>query len=145
MALYTVKPTLDTNAYTTGDVLGSILTLKGAIAREALLNSIVIVDVDNEGIQIDFVFFDSEPTGTYTNNAAAAIDAADTSKVVGHVSVLTTDYIAVGTDKIGHKAPANLQIQGRATDDLYVLAIARGTPTFAAATDLTFKFGIIPV
>lgn len=144
MPVYVVQPAVDTAIYASGDNLDTILVAKGALAAEGLLTSIVIVDVDNEGVQIDFVFFDTAPTGTYTKNSAAAIDAADTSKVIGHASIATTAYITVGTDKIGTSpTPVNLQLPARATNDLHILAIVRGTPTFGVATDVTFKFGIL--
>lgn len=144
MPVYVVQPAVDTSAYQSGDNLDVILVAKGALAAEGLLTSIVVVDVDNEGIQIDFVFFDTAPTGTYTKNGASAIDAADTSKIIGKASILITEYITIGTDKIGTTAnPVNIQLPARATNDLHILAIARGTPTFAAATDVIFKFGVL--
>lgn len=144
MPVYPIQPTLDTSLYATGDNLDTILVLKGALAAEGLLVSIEVYDADNEGIQIDFMFFDSAPTGTYTKNSAAAIDAADISKVIGHASVLSTEYITIGTDKKGRTtAPPNILLPAKTTGDLHVLAIARGGPTFAAATDLTFKFGVL--
>lgn len=139
-----VVPVIDTSAYVSGDVLAAATTLVGAGARKGMLTSITIVDVDDEQVQIDFFFFKAAPTGTYTFNTAFAVDAADVSKLIGMVTVNASDYVDAGTgDAIAVKSPINWLFEPTADDNLYFIPVVRGTPTFAAATDLRFDFGIV--
>lgn len=146
MPVYTVSPTISTSAYSTGDVVGGILTIKKALSRECLLTHISVFDDDGEGVQLDFFFFNAALTGTYTDNAAFAIDAADKSKWIGCTSVLAADYLAAGSDKVITKSPINLDINFGANGDrnLYAVCVIRSTTTYTATTDLRFDFGVIP-
>lgn len=143
MPTLSITPTVDTSIYASGDVIDGILTLTGIGASHRFLNHIVIVDQDGEKVQIDFFFFNALPTGTYTDNAAFAIDSADYSKLIGSESVFTSDYVDAGSDAIAKHEPINLEINPTADDNLYVIPVVRAAPTFAAATDLRFDFGFL--
>ena len=143
MPVLSITPAVDTSIYATGDVIDGILTLTGIGARGRFLTHIVIVDQDGEKVQIDFFFFNALPTGTYTDNAAFAVDSADYSKLIDGVAVLTSDYLDAGSDAIAKKTPINLEINPTADDNLYVIPVVRGAPTYAAATDLRFDFGFL--
>ena len=143
MPTISITPTVDTNIYASGDVIDGIQTLIGIGASHRFLTHIVIVDKDGEKAPITFHFFNALPTGTYTDNAALAIDSADYSKWIGSVEVLASDYLDVGSDAIAQKEPINLEINPTANDNLYVIPENGGTPTYAAATDLRFDFGFL--
>ncbi len=143
MPTLTITPVADTSIYASGDVIDGIQTLTGAGARHSFLNNIVIVDQDGEKAPITFHFFKALPTGTYTDNAAIAINSADYSKWIGSVAVLAGDYLDVGSDAIAKKMPINLEINPTADDNLYVIPEVGSAPTYAAATDLRFDFGFL--
>ena len=143
MTTISITPVADTSIYASGDVIDGILTLTGIGARHSFLTDIVIVDQDNEQVQIDFFFFKALPTGTYTDNAAFAVDSADYSKLIGVVEVTAGLYVDAGSDAIAQKSPINLEINPTADDNLYVIPVVRGAPTYAAATDLRFDFGFL--
>lgn len=138
-----IIPVADTSAYVSGDVIDGPQTLVGIGASHRLLTDIVIVDQDGEKAAIDFFFFNALPTGTYTDNAAFAVDSADYAKLIGVVSVVAGDYVDAGSDAIAQKTPINLEINPTADDNLYFIPVVRGTPTYAAATDLRFDFGFL--
>lgn len=140
MAIITIPLTIDTAAYSTGDVVGGEIVIPAT--NSGLILSVSVFDDDNEGVQLDLFFFDGDLTGTsgYTNNAAFAINAADKSKLIGVVSIATTDYFAVGSDKMAMKTPVNIPI-GASGGRLIV--VIRSTTTFTATTDLILKIGIL--
>lgn len=138
-----ITPTVDTSAYATGDVIDGIQTLTGIGASHRFLTHIVIVDQDGEKVQIDFFFFNALPTGTYTDNDAFAVNSADYSKWIGTVEVTAGLYVDAGSDAMATKTPINLEINPTANDNLYVIPVVRGAPTYAAATDLRFDFGFL--
>jgi hypothetical protein len=140
-----VQPTLDTNAYATGDVIGGKITLVGAAAQNGFVLSINIFDADGENDQLDFFFFNADLTGTsgYTDNAAFAVNAADMSNLVGAVSVIAADYIAAGSDSVATKSNINIPFRATQSGNLYVIMVIRATTTYTAASDLRLTFGIM--
>jgi hypothetical protein len=143
-----VTPTLDTNAYASGDRLGSVMTISGAVRRtglEAFLCDVVVVDKAKQSQSIDILFFKSSPTVASSDNAAIDIsDAEMGDKFIGRVSVLTTDYTALANNSEASPAPYNRLLSAdEGKTDIYALAVCRsGTPTYAA-NSLVFKFKFI--
>lgn len=140
-----VTPTLDTNAYASGDRLGTLMTISGAIRSEgleAVLSDLVIVDKAKQSQAIDVYFFKAIPTIASADNAAIDIsDAEMGEKFIGRVSVATTDYTALAGNSEASPASFNrLLCAADNTTTLYALAVCRsGTPTYAAGS-LVFKF-----
>ena len=101
--LYAVEwsPTINTVPYSIGDVLGIAnpytLSVNLAPHNGIILQSLIVRDKANQKFGIDFLFFSALPTGTYTNNAAFAIDAADKAKIIGQRRVLSTDYVTLNS------------------------------------------------
>ena len=65
----TVTPTLDTNAYTSGDRLGSIQTIEDVLRQDsatgmgvATLKQVTIIDQAAQSADIDILFFNALPT-----------------------------------------------------------------------------------
>ena len=146
MAVYSVTPTISAaSAYADGDIIGGKLTIQFALSTTGLLTHIVVYDDDGKGAQLDFFFFNSDLSGTYTDNAAFAIDAADKSKYIGYATVSTTDYIDAGADKVGQKTPINLSLDWglQENEDLFVVTVIRSIQTFTAIDDLRFDFGVL--
>jgi len=145
-----IAPTLDTNAYADGDVLGTanpyqimMPTYRGG---GALLQSLVVRDKANQKIGIDFLFFKALPTGTYTNNAAFAIATADKDRYAGRFSIVAGDYTTLNSafaeatkDAIGK---ALSYTPSETFGLLYVIPVIRGAGTYAAA-DLSFRLSFI--
>jgi hypothetical protein len=145
MIVYTVNPTISTGAYGTGDVIGGKLTISKALSQSGMLNHISVYDDDGEGVQLDFFFFAEDLTGTYTDNAAFTIAAADIPKWIGVASVATGDYFAANADKVATKTPIDIVLNSgiEGNEDLFCVCVIRSTTTFTATTDLRFDFGIL--
>lgn len=161
-----VTPTLDTNAYATGDRLGSIHTLTNAfrlvyrshdgssanisagtpIARNGriILAEITVIDQAKQSAAMDILFFSASPTVASADNAAIDItDAEMIAKCLGGVSI-GTSYIALANNSITTERNINLHLKQDATStvqDLYALPIVRGAATYAASSlKFLYKF-----
>ncbi len=118
-------------AYAAGDCLGTVkkITSGGIQNPFMLVHAVTVKDADNQKKDFDIVFFNAEPTaGTYTDNAAASIPAADLAKVIGVIKVVAADYTTYGSVAIGDKRVGR-PIFGAT----HYLCVAQGTPTHTDA------------
>ncbi len=130
-----IVPVLDTNIYGSGDILfiENILT---AVAR-ADVGTVTLVSVsgfdltNTTGVAFELWFFNSEPTEVaYAVNDPFGMGDADALLFVGHVSILATDYVGAVNNCVFTKRNIGLQMETLTGDDLYVIGVIRGTPTF---------------
>ena len=145
------QPAVDTSAYASGDLIGSaVIEFKSALGvghkeRAGLIQSVIILDAAAQAADLDVVFFDGDPTGTtFTDNDAFAPAAADLDKMVGVAAV--TDWKSFSANALGQAL--NLAIPFVITNysgSLYAALVSRGTPTFAAATDVILRVNILPL
>lgn len=138
-------PTVSLTIYAPNDVVSTGgVAITGAMrisGGNGILQSILVKDAANQKPVIDILIFDSALAGTYTDNAAFTLDAADVSKLIRKISILSADY-----QTIGSKAYADVQlnrvVKASGSANLYALIVLQsGTPTFVAATDLQIDFG----
>jgi len=143
-----VTPTLDTNAYASGDRLGSIMTLTDAarlLGGTATLLDVSVVDQAKQCVAVDILFFDESPTVASADNAAIDIaDAQMIDKFLGRVSIATTDWTNLaGNCEASPAQSAKIMKAISTSKNLYALAVVRsGTPTFAAGS-LVFRFKFV--
>lgn len=138
------------SAYTTADQLGPGSTRLGGVlqgpAHISLLQSIVIVDAANQKAAIDFLFWKSAPTVTSADADAFALSAAEANaKFLGAVSVVANDYFSTAAQGLATKTNIRLPVQSLADTnnlgtDLFMTMVVRGTPTYAAISDLVIDF-----
>lgn len=149
--VYVWEPVIDTNAYADGDVLGTgnpyeITEFPKYAGAVQILQSALVRDKANQKMGIDLLFFSEAPTGTYTNNAAFAIDAADKARYIGRLSVVAGDYTTLAAafaeatiDGIG-KALA--KASSETSESLWMIAAIRGAGTYAVG-DLSARLTFI--
>lgn len=139
-----VTPTIDTNAYTSGDAVGGKQTLTSAArvsGGKVLLNSVVVVDKGNQKKPLTILFFDSDPSAaTITNNAAFAF-STDITKVVGRVNVVAGDYETVDSKAVACVKAIGLEMKASGSANLYAAVVTTDTPTYTSASDLIFRYG----
>ena len=90
----TVTPTCDTNAYASGDLLFDSTEIAAAVRANGghcILQSIVITDIDDQGLDMVLIFANAA-TDFGTLNSAPDPDDTEVLTVIGHVPVATTDY-----------------------------------------------------
>jgi len=133
-----------TSAYTAGDAVGALLTIDapspvstGDAGPQALVNSLVLIDTENKKPALDVLFFDQAPTDP-GDNAAFAPSAADAAKLVGMISIATTDWKTFGSRafvSLGALAKS-MQYSGHT---LYALVVIQSTPTYSGSSALRLK------
>lgn len=143
-------PTLDTNAYATGDRMGSITEVTDFwrnVGGVNILKSIAILDTAKQKVAFDIFFFNSQPTVASADNAAIDISDAEMAKCIGHVSIATTDYCTdLAANSFATKSDINLVLKGAApttgaVKHLYAVLVSRGAPTYTASA-LTIQLGV---
>lgn len=144
-----VTPTVDTSAYASGDLIGGKLTLSSAGRfgdklrnGTGVVQSVVVADKAKQSVTLDVVLFDTDPTGTtFTDNAAFAVADADIGKIIGVASV--SNWTAFSDNSVGDAINlTNLPFDLGESTTIYAALVARGAPTYVAATDLVVRVGI---
>lgn len=138
-----LSPTVDTNIYASGDAIAVIQEVSLEALRDHvhsfMLEQVLLTDVAHQGANIDVALFKAAlTTSTFTLNNAVEITAADMSKLLGIVSV-TTHFVlsaSAGKASVARDLRLPLNLPAEAAPTLYVGLISRGTPTYAAATNL---------
>lgn len=140
-----VVPVLDTNAYAAGDVLFNPIALSD-VGREvggwALLQSLNVLDENDQGVEMDLVFMASQQN-LGTINSAPNITAVNARVIRGWMKVAATDFIDLGAARIASLGNLGRMIQCDAGQtSLWVAGITRGAPTHTAS-GLRLRFGFI--
>lgn len=145
--VFSATPTIDTNIYASGDLLGTKLSFSGAgqrgdgVAAGGIVRSVLITDLAAQGADIDVVLFNADPSGTtFTNNAAFDLADADIAKVVG-VAQVTTDA-AFNDNGVSFAHNLYIPFNVAAGNILYGALVVRATPTYATAADLVVYVGV---
>lgn len=137
-----VTPTVDTNAYASGDLLGTLMKFKSPEMTQnqrSIIQSLALVDLAKQDISVDIVFFESNPSATtFTDNAALDIADADIKKII-HVESLTS-YKDFSDNSIA--VSQAMTIPTTYTDSIYACIVSRGAGTYAAS-DITLKLSLI--
>lgn len=143
--LIVVTPTVDTNAYASGDQLSTAQRLL-AVAEDtkglALLRSILVIDADNQKAGLDLLFFNQDPGVLAADNAPVVLSTAQLAMLVGKVAIVTGDYavIQATTNAVAYKEVQELLGCLKGLKDLWLVIVIRGSATYTAAgTSLVIK------
>lgn len=135
----------DTSIFASGDVIADTQVVTSAFNiadGKGVLQSIVVVDEDDQKAAFDIYFFSANsPLGT--ENSAPNISDANARNFVGVVAIATGDYKDLGGVSVAVIKGINLPVKAAsATKDLYVgIVNGAGTPTYTAA-GLKLRIGI---
>jgi hypothetical protein len=136
---------LDTGgAYSTGDVLAEAQELSSAVRSSAstgIIESIAVVDQDDQGQALDIVIADASIT-LGTENTAVSISDADAAKILGIVEVAAADYVDLVNSQLANIRNIGMVVQPNTGTSLYVGAISRGTGTYTAS-GIVLRIGIV--
>ncbi len=146
--LISYTPVLETGALASGDVMSVAAEVAGVALDPggcALLKSIVLSDNANQKQSLDILFFDSQPANSLgALNAAYALVDADSAKLLGRISVITTDYVSSGSNN-AEVTVKNIDLMLKAASrskSIYIAIVCRsGTPTYAASS-IVMRLGI---
>jgi hypothetical protein len=151
--IITIAPTqtltVDTAIYASGDLIGKhsggYLTFAKAIGVGGTkLISARLIDQAKQAAAIDLVLFSTPPnTNTLTDNGALDVSDTDLPFYLGHISFVAGSYAAFGDNNAAILNNIQLGLNPASNDkNLYGLLVSRGTPTFAAATDLAVSISV---
>lgn len=139
-----VTAVVDTSANAAADCVGGLLTFSNVVAgrrpnRQAgKIMNIVTMDKAAQATNYTIYFFDSNPTlSTFVTNGALAIHDTDSARFIGQVLL---DNAVLGIASVMRQPPVTfvgLPFVLPSGRDLYAIMTCVGTPTYAAASDLS--------
>ena len=139
-------PTDLTPDYSIGDIVGGEIALTNAMRvlnGTGVLGSVTFADATNTKPELDLMFFESNPTATYSNNAAFPTGDADNGICLGIVTIPAADWKTFGTNAFVTVPLAGLGLYANATRTPYMVIVTRTVINFAAADDLKYAFSIL--
>jgi hypothetical protein len=133
----TVTPTITAGAYTAGDNVGGLLKFKDVAFLndlEVVITGVTLSDAASQSAATDLIIFSAKPgSSTFTDNAAQAIADAELPEIL-HVFNLTS------YDSFSDNSSAQINdirvVVPFTEDGIYAALVTRGTPTYAATTDI---------
>lgn len=141
-----VTPTLTTGAYTSGDLLFDSTEIANAVrvnGGTAIVQSIIIIDKDDQKMDMTLVFANAE-TDFGTINSTPDPTDAETATIVGQVAVTAT-YVDWGDSAVAQVPTSDLGFLVKAdagTTSLYLAAMTNDAPTHAA-NGLVIRVGLL--
>lgn len=146
--LVEVTLTLDTNAYASGDVLAATQEVANVFSggrRRAMLASLVVLDLDDQGQGMDIVFLRSN-VSLGTENAAFEPADATAAEILAIVPIAAGDWYdlinsRIARRQLGDTGMGALLEPASGGTSLWVGAISRGTGTYTAG-GVVLKIGL---
>jgi len=122
--------------YASGDAVGGLLTFANAADTSGgtiTIQTVVIIDEDQELAPLELVLFDRTFTAT-SDNAAFDPSDADLANIIGVVKI--SDYSNFNDNSVAVRTGIGLAAKLNGTD-LFGQLVVRSTPTYTATDDIT--------
>lgn len=145
--MVTVNFTVDTSAYGASDLLADTQEIAEAVdetGRPALLQSLTILDTDDQtGSAYDIYILDRN-VSMGTENAAPSITDANAVAILGlPIAIASADWKDLGGAKVAGKDAIGKLVKPNTGRSLYAAIVnGAGTPTFASGI-IQVRFGFI--
>lgn len=144
----TFSPAITPAAYAAGDQVGVAVELPNALDASGdtgTILSCVVLDKNAQAKGLSVLLFNSQPTVASADNAAVNItDAEMAAKYLGRIVVEDADYSTTAASADATKIGIGLLVQAAAgTNSLWALVQMKSAATYASATDLVIKLGIV--
>jgi hypothetical protein len=136
-------PTITAGAYSAKDCVGGLLTFANATrvtGGSAVLNTVLIIDNDDEKAGLELWLFNANPT-VAADNAAMTFSDANMLKFIGMVPIPTADYGSLANNGAATVRGVGLEFASASTS-IYGQLKCTGTPTYTATSDLTVVLAI---
>lgn len=143
----TVTPTVTASAYSSGNVIGGIMTFPAVLdpgAFNGVLQSITAkFKASAVTGNLEVAIFKASPSnGTYTDKTAPTWNYADMANLLGIYTLTSV------SSKLGTMTIYNLDAIGKAivgsSQALYAVVVVDGTPTPASTSDFTLELAVLP-
>ena len=129
---------VNTDIYASGDALGAVASFTN-VPEHGVIHAIIVNDRDSENVNLDVVMFRRSIVGSAANAAFAPSDA-ELNDSIG--SVLIDTWKSFSTNSQGIETSIGLPYWAP-LGILYFQCVTRGTPTYAASTDLQIALQIV--
>ena len=146
--LLEVTLSLDVAIYAPGDVLAATQEIPNAFrvsGGQAILQSIVLLDEDDQAGALDLVFLRSD-TSIGAENSALNISDAAAEEIITVVPFTSGDYVDLTNSQIAMKATGDygmgVLLEPTSHTSLYIAAISRDTKTYTAS-GIVLKIGLL--
>lgn len=147
-----VAPTVTAGGYTADDCMGGEMTVTDAArwsGGSGILTGITMVAEDNDADgwaanNVEVLIFDSNPAGTYTDNAAldgSALTDADAFLLLG--TVLLDTHVDLGNVSMLKATNVNIPYVCSGSANLFAVAVNRGGVTPEATDAIQFTFHMV--
>lgn len=144
---FTISPTVDTAAYSVGDLIGAKNTLTDAVRVSGgggVIQTVVVADLADQKAALDLVFFNADPSATtFTDQTALDIDDADLFRIIGVLEIVGTDYNAFADNAVATFRNLGLAFEASGSADIYMAIVSRGSPTYASTADMQIYVTIL--
>ena len=140
----TIDATPDTNALAEGDVAFAtqeVANFSTGANITSILQSVTVIDVDDQGIGIDLIFFNDNTT-LGTENSAPDIDDTEAQTIIGRVQVGAGSFYDLGANRVACVYGIGLPMKAGTGGSIWMAGIARGAPTYAGG-HIYIKLGIL--
>ena len=136
-----VNPEIDTDAYTSNDVMGGLLTfdLSELTINGGIINQAIMIDEDSLGVAATLYVFDALPT-TIADDAAFAPTIDDMNKLVAVIAF--SSFTTVNSLDYSIVEDIN-NIYSTDTGAIYGYLVTGGTPNPSTADAVTIRLYIL--
>lgn len=145
LLILTASLVVQAAAYSANDLAADKIELANAVERAGGGGEIVATllhDKAAQAVSYDLVFFNADPSATtFTKNSALTVADADLAKICG-VHQLTSNIAFAASNITRGEAFRPLPFVLAGGTSLYAALITRGTPTFAATSDVTLQVAV---
>lgn len=139
--------------YASGDVLGTLNPIEieclTSDSGTAIIQSLVIGDLDAQNGAIDMIVFNDNPSATtFTDNAALDINDADLTKVIHcGIAVTSTNYKSYADNSAATLTSVGIPVKNVSTiagkkNKLWVAFVSRDTKTYTSNA-VSYKIGFL--
>lgn len=146
------------SAYAAGNAIGGKMTIAGAArvsgslgaaGTGGIIQQVVMNSKSVQTGQVDVFLFNSDPSSsTCTDKTNFVLATADFDKVIGVASIPGTaannsGWFSGGTGSVGQANNLAMAFDLSSATSIFGCAVARGTPTYAATSDISLKLQIL--
>ena len=140
-----VAPTVTAGAYTADDCIGGEMTVTAAARSSGGGGLLMGITMASKGTvaanDVEVLIFDANPAGTYTDNTALAVSAADAFLLLAAIKL--DNLTDVGTPTMIWAKNLNIPYVCSGSADLFAVAVNRTAFTPASTSDLQFTFHLL--
>lgn len=131
-----VTLSLDTSAYSSGDVLADTQEVASAVRSDGGYGRVVgvtVLDKDDQAQGLDLVFMRTNKS-LGTENSALTMSDADAEELLGTVEVASGDYVDLTNNQIAMLGDLWVPVKAdTSSTSIFMGAISRGTGTYTAS------------